>query len=293
MSAPDGLGLPDGLSTAEAASRFRALQTLHLDPPAMVDDWAVLLLPEHEREALRGEAGRAELAARRGSFAISGVGIGSLRFAEDEVLAAVDAGVDQYVVLGAGFDTFAMRHPELAGRLRVFEVDHPDVQALKRERLVAAPHVALLPEFVPVDFEMTTLGPELRTSSFDPTRPAVVSWMNTLPYLSPGAIEATLAELAALLAPSSAMVCNYPCKEVPVSEAQRAVMQGLGANVAARGEPFRSRFRPDDFVALLANHSFVVDLHLTEHDINKRYFANRPDDFGAGVPARLVRARRT
>lgn len=293
MSTADALGMADGLSTAEAASRFRALQTMHLDPPAMIDDWAVLLLPEGEREALRGDAGRAELAARRGSFAISGVGIGSLRFAEDEVLAAVEAGVDQYVVLGAGFDTFAMRHPELAGRLQVFEVDHPDVQALKRERLAAAPAVALMPEFVAVDFEVTTLGPELRASAFDPDRPAVVSWMNTLPYLSPDAIGATLAELAAVLAPTSALVCNYPCKDVPVSDAQRAVMQGLGANVAARGEPFRSRFRPDDFIALLADHSFVVDRHLTEHDINHRYFANRPDDFGAGVPARLVRARRT
>jgi methyltransferase (TIGR00027 family) len=195
-------------------------------------------------------------------------------------------------VLGAGFDTFAMRHPELAGRLRVFEVDHPDVQALKRARLAAAPPIALVPDFVPVDFEVTTLGPELRASPFDPARPASVSWMNTLPYLSPEAIEATLAELASVLAPGSALVCNYPCKDVPVDDAQRAVMQGLGANVAARGEPFRSRFRPDEFLALLASHSFVVDRHLTEHDVNERYFADRPDDFGAGVPMRLVRAHR-
>ena len=292
MSTSDGPRLPDGLSTAEAASRFRALQTLHLDPPAMIDDWAVFLLAADEREALRGEAGRTELAAHRGSFAISGVGIGSLRFAEDEVLAAVASGVEQYVVLGAGFDTFAMRHPEFAGRLRVFEVDHPRVQALKMERLAAAPPIALVPHFVPVDFEVTTLGPELRASPFDPTKPAVVSWMNTLPYLSPGAIEATLAELTAVLAPTSSLLCIYPCKDVPVSDAQRAVMRGLGASVAARGEPFRSRFRPEDFVALLAAHSFVIDLHLTEHHLNERYFAHRPDDFGAGVPARLVRAHR-
>ncbi len=116
--------------------------------------------------------------------------------------------------------------------------------------------------------------------------------MNTLPYLSPGAIEATLAELAAVLAPGSELLCNYPCKDVPVSDAQREVMQAISASVAARGEPFRSRFRPDDFVALLAAHSFVVDRHLTEQDINERYFADRPDDFGAGVPARLVRAHR-
>jgi len=283
----------DTSSTAEAASRFRALQTLHLDPPAFVDDWAVHLLPAEERELLRGAAGRDELLARGATFPISGVGIGSLRFAEDEVLAAVADGVGQYVVLGAGFDTFAMRHPELAGRLAVFEVDHPAVQALKRSRLAAAPPFALVPHFVPVDFETTTLGPQLLDSPFDRTRPAIVSWMNTLPYLSTDAIAATLAELAAVLAAGSALVCNYPCKDVPVSDEQQAVMRSISAGVAARGEPFRSRFRPDAFVALLAANSFCVTRHLTEHDLNERYFAGRVDGFRAGVPARLVRAERT
>jgi methyltransferase (TIGR00027 family) len=282
----------DTSSTAEAASRFRALQTMHLDPPAFVDDWAVHLLPEDEREFLRGDGGRAELLARRGTYPISGVGIGSLRYAEDSALAGVADGIDQYVVLGAGFDTFAMRHPELVGRLHVFEVDHPDVQALKRERLAAAPAFALVPHFVPVDFETTTLGSQLPESPYDPTRPALVSWMNTLPYLSPTAISSTLHELSTVMAPGGALVCNYPCKDVPVSEGQAAVMRTIGASVAARGEPFRSRFRPDEFVTLLASHSFVVTQHLTEHDLNERYFAGRPDDFSAGVPARVVRAAR-
>lgn len=282
------------MSTAEAASRWRALQTLHLDPPAFVDDWAVQLLPDDEREALRGDAGRDEFLSNTRGWAMSGVGVGCLLFAEDVVLAAVAAGVDQYVILGAGFDTFAMRHPELAGRLTTFEVDHPGVQQLKRRRLAAAAaaEAVVVPHFVPVDFEVTLLSQQLLASPYDTTRPAVVSWLNTLPYLTPAAIEATLGELANLTAPGSILVCNYPCKDVPITDEQRAVLRNNSANVAARGEPFQSRFAPDEFVALLARHGFAVDDHLTDHDLNERYYADRTDGFRAGVPARIVTARR-
>ena len=283
---------PDTMSTAEAASRWRALQTLHLDPPAFVDDWAVLLLPDDERDELRGDTGRAEFLSNTRGWAMSGVGVGCLLFAEDVVLAAVESGVDQYVILGAGFDTFAMRHPELAGRLVTFEVDHPDVQRLKRQRLAAAPTSPVLPHFVPVDFEVTLLSAQLLASPYDTTRPAVVSWLNTLPYLTPAAIESTLAELTNLTAPGSILVCNYPCKDVPITDEQRAVLRNNSANVAARGEPFQSRFTPDEFVALLAAHGFAVTDHLTDHDLNERYYANRTDGFRAGVPARIVTARR-
>ena len=280
------------MSTAEAASRWRALQTLHLDPPAFVDDWAVHLLPDDERDALRGEAGRAEFLSNTRGWAMSGVGVGSLLFAEDVVLAAVESGIDQYVILGAGFDTFAMRHPELVGRLVMFEVDHPDVQRLKRQRLAAAPSSVVLPHFVPVDFEVTLLSAQLLASPYDSTRPAVVSWLNTLPYLTPTAIESTLSALATLMAPGSTLVCNYPCKNVPITDEQLAVLRNNSANVAARGEPFQSRFTPDEFVALLAAHGFAVADHLTDHDLNERYYANRTDGFRAGVPARIVTARR-
>src|SRR4051794_1767869 len=111
------------LITAEGACRGRALQWLHLDPPAFDDDWALRLLRAEDREKLRRPESRSEFMASPISFTMSGVGIGSLLYAETTVLEAVAAGFDQYVILGAGFDTFAMRHGELAGVLRVFEVD--------------------------------------------------------------------------------------------------------------------------------------------------------------------------
>jgi len=113
-----------------------------------------------------------------------------------------------------------------------------------------------------------------------------------LPYLTAAAIESTLSELANLTVPGSILVCNYPCKAVPITDEQLAVLRNNSANVAARGEPFQSRFTPDEFVALLAKHGFVVADHLTDHDLNERYYANRTDGFCAGVPARIVTARR-
>jgi methyltransferase (TIGR00027 family) len=185
-----------------------------------------------------------------------------------------------------------MRHPELVGRLSVFEVDHPDVQRLKRQRLAAAPPTPAIPHFVPVDFESTSLSAQLLASPFDVKRPAVFSWLNTLPYLTPAAIASTLSEIAAIAAPGSLLVCNYPCRDVPATDEQRAVLHNIRANVAKRGEPFQSRFTPDEFVELLGNHEFTVVDHLTEHDLNARYYADRTDGFGAGVPTRIVRARR-
>ena len=99
-------------------------------------------------------------------------------------------------------------------------------------------------------------------------------------------------EIANLTAPNSILVCTYPCKDVLVTDEQRAVLRNNRESVAARGEPFQSRFTPDEFVALLAAHGFEVTDHLTDHDLNDRYNANRPDGFCAGVPARIIRARR-
>jgi methyltransferase (TIGR00027 family) len=145
---------------------------------------------------------------------------------------------------------------------------------------------------VPVDFEVTSLSAQLRASSYDLSRRAVFSWLNTLPYLTPAAIESTLADIAQVSAPGSLLVCNYPCKNVPVTDEQREVLRTVQANVASRGEPFQSRFTPDEFVAMLAAHGFTVIDHLTEHDLNARYYAGRTDGFRAGVPTRVVRARR-
>jgi methyltransferase (TIGR00027 family) len=268
------------------------LQTLHLDPPAFNDDWAEHLLRPEDREQLRRPDRRSEFIGSPISFSMTAVGVGSLLYAETTVLDAVGAGVGQYVILGAGFDTFAMRHRELAGRLRVFEVDHPAVQALKRERLSAAPPVTLMPDFVAVDFEVKRLSERLRSSRFDSEQRAVISWMNTLPYLTVDAITASLHDLWSVVAPGSTLVTNYPCSGVPTTADQQALLDAVRADVLRRGEPWQSTFTPDEFVALLGRCGFDLDAHLTEREINARFFADRTDGFEVGVPLRIVRAVR-
>ncbi|MEE8166731.1 MAG: SAM-dependent methyltransferase, partial [Myxococcota bacterium] len=226
------------------------------------------------------------------SAPVFAVNVGSLRYAEDTVERCVRDGVDQYVVLGAGFDTFALRRGDLCYRLQVYDVDHPDVQSLKRERIAqadAAPDA--LPTFVPVDFESTSLSDGLEASAFDSKRRCVISWMNTIPYLSESATEATLRELFTLTAPGSRIALNYTC-DVPLSDEQIAYFQSLQGMVSNFGEPLRSRWKPEVFEALLDAIGFTIIEHATEHDLYLRYFEGRADGLKPAVPARLIVAER-
>ncbi len=286
------------LGTAEGALLGRAAHTLHDESPVLEDDWALRLLAPESQSLARDPEYVARAIEREGFDArpVFALNVGGLRYAEDEVERQVREGVDQYLILGAGFDTFALRRGDLRDRLAVYEVDHPDVQALKRERIAradAAP--AALPTFVPVDFEESGrtdgLAEALRATAFDPERRCVVSWMNTIPYLTASATEATLREIAALLAPASRLVLNYACI-VPFSEEQIAYMQTLHGRVSQRGEPMRSRWEPPAFEALLDGVGFALVEHASEEDLRTRYFEGRADGLKPGLPARFVVAER-
>jgi methyltransferase (TIGR00027 family) len=148
-----------------------------------------------------------------------------------------------------------------------------------------------MPTFVPVDFESTSLGEGLEATAFDPKRRCVVSWMNTIPYLSESAIESTLRELVAFAAPGSRLALNYSC-DVPLSDEQLAYLQTLQGLVGKSGEPLQSRWKPDAFEALLGDVGFAIIEHATEQDLTARYFEGRADGLAPGVPARLVVAER-
>lgn len=126
------------------------------------------------------------------------------RYAEDVLEGALAAGVDQYVIIGAGFDSFALRRRDLEARLRVLEIDHPATQALKRERIAQLGDG--LPsnlEFVAIDFERETVGEGLARSGFQPDRPAFFSWLGTTPYLSNTAALGTLLSVSEAARPGS------------------------------------------------------------------------------------------
>jgi methyltransferase (TIGR00027 family) len=289
-----------GLGTAEGALLGRAAHALHADPPILDDRWAIFLLDPASQALVRDPeyaAGRMEWNGFDAAplFALN---VGSLRYAEDEVARFVreggvlGEGVDQYVILGAGFDTFALRRGDLGDRLRVYEVDHPDVQALKRERIAQASEIPdAMPTFVPVDFEHTSLSEGIGATSFDPKRRCIFSWMNTIPYLSKSATEATLREIAGLTAAGSRLVLNYSCV-VPLTDEQLAYLKQLQALVSGTGEPLQSGWKPEAFEALLSDVGFSIIEHATERDLHERYFEGRADGLTPGVPARLIVAER-
>jgi methyltransferase (TIGR00027 family) len=200
------------------------------------------------------------------------------RFIEDLVEGEAGRGVDQYVLLGAGLDTFAQRRPELAARLRVFEIDRPGPQAWKRRRLVELGFG--LPDwlrFVPVDFEARESWRErLVAAGFDERRPAIVASAGVSMYLSREANLATLREVATL-APGSKVATTFL---LPLELAAPEVRPGLeraAQGARASGTPFISFFRPAEMLALAREAGFRDAQHVAAAVLAERYFAGRAD----------------
>jgi methyltransferase (TIGR00027 family) len=240
-----------------------------IDPPCvLVDPVAVPLLGAHfaldrEREMHPvSRAFRAFMAARS-------------RHAEEKLAEAVAAGVGQYVVLGAGLDTFAYRNP-FAG-LRVFEVDFPATQEWKRGLLAEA--AITLPKeltFVPLDFEHMTLGEGLAAAGFDVRARAFFGWLGVVPYLTREAFRATIQTIAKL--PAGTGVCfDYALVPETLSPTRRAAFDALAARVAAAGEPFQLFFTPVDLEAELRAAGFHIIEHMNSDQLNELYFQNRTD----------------
>lgn len=205
--------------------------------------------------------------------------VGRARFIEDLVSEHVQRGVGQYVILGAGLDTFAQRRPQIGSRLKVFEIDRPGPQAWKRQRLIELGFgVPDWLQFVPVDFEAGDAWWErLAASGFDARRPAVVASTGVSMYLSKDAIASTLQRVASL-APGSTLAMSFL---LPIGLADPAVRPGLeraAQGARASGTPFISFFKPDDMLALGRQAGFREVAHISAAALSERYFANRGDD---------------
>ncbi|MGA2415319.1 MAG: class I SAM-dependent methyltransferase [Candidatus Sulfotelmatobacter sp.] len=257
--------------TAQRVAIRRAAHQL-LDQPRVLDDpLALRIIGAEAAAALRtnpkehhafARAFRAFMAARS-------------RYAEDELARAVASGVRQYVVLGAGLDTFAYRNPH--DGLRVFEVDHPATQAWKRERLQAAGiAVPSSLTFVPIDFERQTLADGLERAGFDHRIAAFFSWLGVTPYLTREACMSTLSLIAKMPA-SSGVVFDFAIDPSLLSAGQREALDALSKRVAAAGEPFQLFFDPTKLQAELKEMGFHRTEFLQGRELNARYFNDRKD----------------
>jgi methyltransferase (TIGR00027 family) len=200
------------------------------------------------------------------------------RFVEDLLLEQAARGVAQYVILGAGLDTFAQRRPDVASRLRVFEVDQPGPQAWKSKRLIELGYG--IPDWlrlVPVDFEAgEAWWQKLAAAGFDADRPALVASTGVSLYLTRDAIM-TMLRRAAALAPGSTFAMTFV---VPMERADPEIRPGLelatkGARAA--GTPFISFFAPEEMLAMAREAGFKTVQYVAASDLAKRYFAGRTD----------------
>jgi methyltransferase (TIGR00027 family) len=197
------------------------------------------------------------------------------RYVEDRLAEAVASGVAQYVVLGAGLDTFAYRNPFPS--LRVFEVDFPATQEWKRGLLHQAG--IALPEnltFVPLDFEHKTLAAGLADAGFDDRKTAFFGWLGVVPYLTLDAFRATLSDVARLPA-GTAIGFDYAFPPETLTPKRRLIFDGLSQRVAAAGEPFRLFFTPVELEAELSAAGFRRTEQVDFKKLNELYFQNRAD----------------
>jgi methyltransferase (TIGR00027 family) len=249
--------------TALMIARQRAAHQL-LDHGSILNDpFAVKILREDEKDVLQfanahplASIGRLFTAARS-------------RIAEDALSTAVQRGVRQIVILGAGLDTFALRSPH-GGRIWIYEVDHPATQASKRERLAEA-QLAIPPglTFVPVDFEQDDLGETLASAGFEKDTPAFFTWLGVVPYLTNDAVGSTLDFIASIR--NSEVVFDYMEPPQAFSEEMRALVGKRTEQLEKMEERWASRFEPAGIETILRSRGFSDIEDISFQDIRSRF----------------------
>lgn len=267
--------------SAMSAAVARGIHRLWDQPPWVLDDPFALPLVGTGWQ----ELARQSLALSRPPHpARTGVLLRS-RYPEDVLAAGPYA---QYVILGAGLDSFAWRRPRFLRDGRVFEVDHPATQAWKRGRARAIG----LPEsdrhvFVPCDFSRDPLGDCLTRAGFERGTSTLFSWVGTTMYLEPGAIADTLRTVARCM-PGSGIVMSYNPSPELLDERQRSFLDGVARLVAGMGEPLRSAFTPAGIAQLVAGCGLTIAEAPTESDLADRYFTGRRDGLRPLMIERLL-----
>jgi methyltransferase (TIGR00027 family) len=260
-------------STAVRVALWRAMHVDFDAPPHVFEDEIGLRLAA-PGEGWRQRPDMDPNATRSFRAAI----VARARFIEDLVTEQAARGVDQYVILGAGLDTFAQRRPEIASRLRVFEIDQPGTQAWKRRRLFELGYA--IPDWlrlVPVDFEAgQSWWDQLIAAGFDPNRPAVVVSTGVTMYLTKDATTATLRQIAGL-ATGSTLAMTFLLPTELHDDADRPGLRASEKGAKASGTPFISFYTPQEMLALARDTGFKEAQHVPGTSLAERYFTNRSD----------------
>ena len=281
--------------TADASASQRAFHALHgADPQIFSDSYALALCGAWRWfVGPRPMAWLTDRVLFRWARPLVGLHLARARYVEELVQRrAREDGECQYVLVGGGMDSFALRKEADLPDVWVFELDHPATQEMKRHRM--ARHGFRIPpavEFCPIDFEQETLSDALSQTRFDPQRRTVFSWMGVVPYLTEEAIGLTVSSIGSLASGGSDLVFDGLCRSLFTDGARTRTGRKLLRFAAARGEPLISAFDPGEWGTLLGD-SFEVVHTLDAEAMRRRWFEGRSDGIEPWTYAYLVHARR-
>ncbi len=271
--------------TAQGAAILRALHQVLDEEPRILDDPIAARLLGDDFERYKTIVRFFPFAARlRANFVMRS------RYAEDCLAESLGNGVGQYVLLGAGLDTFAYRQPAWATSLRIFEVDYPATQNWKRAKLVAAKiSIPVNVTLVPVDFERISLKEGLAAAGLDFKVPSFFSSLGVTQYLTADAFDLTL-KFVLSLPPGSEIVFSFVLAGIALSLAERVGAAAFAAIGAARGERWLSRFSPEQLADKLTSMGFSKVKHFSTDAANARYFRGRRDGLEPSNVEQMMRA---
>jgi methyltransferase (TIGR00027 family) len=271
--------------TAQRVAIRRAMHQLWDNPRIFDDPVALQIIGADEAAMLSGSRPADPLLERY----LRAFLVARSRYAEDQLAKAVWQGVKQYVILGAGLDTFAYRNP-FSG-LRVFEVDHPATQAWKRKRLKSGRiSVPASLTFVPTDFHEQALAQVLEQAGFKAGQPAFFSWLGVTPYLASETVLGTLQWLISICS-GNGVAFDYAVPRSSLDPSYWPAFDDLSSRVAAAGEPFVGFFEGKELARAMRKMGFAQIEDLGADEINARYFNGRTDGLSVGGAGRLMGAK--
>lgn len=275
--------------TAHKVAMMRAAHQIFDNPKIFEEPIALNIIGTQGVSDIRSEKRKFESRLHRYLRAIV---IARSRFVEDELSVAINRGVRQYVILGAGLDTFAYRNPYSTNGLKIFEVDYPATQEWKRHLLNAAK--IPIPEtltFTPIDFENQALADQLRETGFRTDEPSFFSWLGVTMYLTSETIMATMKYIASSTPSGSGIVFDYVVPPSSQKFSRRLIFRLLSNKVRSFGEPWKTFYDPNSLIMDLKAIGFTQAEDMGPEEINARYFNARSDKLMVGNFGHLMKAQ--
>ncbi|MFW1837246.1 class I SAM-dependent methyltransferase [Acinetobacter gyllenbergii] len=280
--------------TAEAAAALRANHFQNAENPVFVDPFAFELTSKGWKKLLTSALTVKVMNSsvfNRTLGLLTGQVVGRSRYAEDLLEQAIAKGIQQYVLVGAGLDSFTLRHAQQYPQLKIFEVDHPDTQAAKQRKLRQFGELPANVEFVAIDFEKESIADALARSTFKQDQAAFFSWLGTTHYLEPETTLKTLASIAQIAAQGSEVALDYSIEYRELEGVERLGSLFVSQFTRFLKEPLKGQFRPKVLHQAVEQMGYQVTEDLSGDGLSERYFQARPDHLRHTIATHMLHLR--